>query len=125
MTAAESTIESQSRRRLLRRGLQLEYATLGWNTVEIGFLIGAAFAARSVALAGFAFDSMIEIFASVVVVGQLRGHEDPVSERRALRRIGIAFLGLAIYIAVQSIFSIALDIRPDSSPLACRSLPRS
>jgi hypothetical protein len=25
--------------RLTRRGLRLEYATLGWNVIEIGFLI--------------------------------------------------------------------------------------
>lgn len=51
----------QRRAALRRRGLRLEYATLGWNVVEIGFLIAAAIAARSVALAGFALDSIIEI----------------------------------------------------------------
>ena len=62
---------------LTQRGLYLEYATLGWNVVEIGFLLYAAVVARSVALAGFALDSVIEIFASVVVVWQLRGDVDP------------------------------------------------
>ena len=49
----------------MRRGLRLEYATLGWNVLEIGFLAFAAVMARSVALAGFALDSCIEIFASL------------------------------------------------------------
>ena len=104
------------RSRLLRRGLRLEYATLGWNAVEIGFLVAAAVSARSVALAGFAFDSCIEIFASMVVVRQLRGTVDSGRERRAVRMIGVAFFALAVYIVVQSAVSLALDIRPDSSP---------
>ena len=56
---------------LLKRGLVLEYITLGWNVVGVVIVVLAAFAARSVALAGFGLDSLIEIFASVVVVWQL------------------------------------------------------
>jgi divalent metal cation (Fe/Co/Zn/Cd) transporter len=102
---------------LIRRGLRLEYATLGWNVVEIGFLVYAAVHARSVALAGFALDSVIEIFASVVVVWQLRGDIDPERERRAERLIGVAFLALAIYLIGQTVVTLALDVRPESSPL--------
>jgi divalent metal cation (Fe/Co/Zn/Cd) transporter len=102
---------------LTQRGLRLEYATLGWNIVEIAFLLYAAVVARSVALAGFALDSVIEIFASVVVVWQLRGDVDPEREGRAERLIGIAFLALAIYLIGQTIVTLALGVRPDSSPL--------
>jgi divalent metal cation (Fe/Co/Zn/Cd) transporter len=109
--------ETAERRRLRRRGLRLEYATLGWNVVEIGFLIAAAVAARSVALAGFALDSFIEIFASIVVVWQLKGTATRDRERRAVRLIGLAFFGLAIYITVQAAVTLALDVRPDSSAL--------
>ena len=70
------------RSRLLRRGLRLEYATLGWNVLEIGFLGFAAIMARSVALAGFALDSCIEIFDSLVVVWHLTGLENPDLELR-------------------------------------------
>jgi hypothetical protein len=41
--------------------LALEYATPGWNVVAVGVLGFAAVAARSVALAGFGLDSLIEI----------------------------------------------------------------
>src|SRR4029453_14090987 len=102
---------------LTRRGLTLEYATLGWNVVEIGFLITAAIDARSVALAGFALDSGIEIFASLVVVRELKGVSDERTEQRAMRRIGLAFLALAAYIAAQTVATLAADIRPESSPL--------
>lgn len=102
--------------RLLRRGLYLEYATLGWNVVEIGFLVAAAIAARSVALAGFAVDSFIEIFASVVVVWHLRGTAGGERERRAVRLIGLAFLGLAVFIVLQSAATLIAGVRPEASP---------
>ena len=72
-------------RMLLRRGLMLEYATLGWNVVGAVILILAAAAASSVALAGFGVDSLIEIVASAVVVWQLKGEQGSGRERRALR----------------------------------------
>jgi hypothetical protein len=46
---------------LLRRGLRLEYTTLGWNVVGSAVVIAAAVTARSVALAGFGLDSLGEI----------------------------------------------------------------
>ena len=107
----------QRRAVLRRRGLHLEYATLGWNVVEIGFLVAAAIAARSVALAGFAIDSIIEIFASIVVVWNLSGTADEHDERRAVRLIGIAFFGLAAYIGIQSVVTLTLGIRPNTSIL--------
>src|SRR3954451_15683146 len=60
---------------LLRRGLRLEYATLAWNVAGVGVLAVAAVSARSVALAAFGLDSLIEILASAVVVWQLRGDD--------------------------------------------------
>jgi divalent metal cation (Fe/Co/Zn/Cd) transporter len=101
---------------LLRRGLRLEYATLGWNVVEIGFLVAAAVGARSVALAGFAADSFIEIFASIVVVRQLKGAASTTRDQRALRSIGVAFFLLALYVVVQAVVTLSLGIRPEASP---------
>jgi hypothetical protein len=45
---------------LLKRGLWLEYVTLGWNVVGCWIVLGAAIAARSVALAGFGIDSVMK-----------------------------------------------------------------
>ena len=60
---------------LLRRGRVLEGITLGWNVAGIVVLAVAAVAARSVALAGFGLDSLIEIEigASAVVLWELSG----------------------------------------------------
>ena len=102
---------------LLRRGLMLEYATLGWNAVGVIVLAVSAIAAGSVALAGFGVDSLIEIVASAVVVWQLKGEQGSDRERLALRIIAIAFVLLAIYIAVQSAIAFTSDTRPGHSTL--------
>ena len=101
---------------LLRRGLALEYATLGWNVVGIMVLADAAIAARSVALAGFGLDSLIEIGASTVVLWELSGTGER-RQRTALRLIGAAFALLAAYLLVQSSWVLAAGLRPHHSPL--------
>jgi divalent metal cation (Fe/Co/Zn/Cd) transporter len=106
----------RSPNRLLRRGLRLEYATLGWNVAGSAVVLAAAVAARSVALAGFGLDSLIEILASAVVVWQLRGAAER-REQRALRIIGWAFLALAAYIAAQSAYTLAAAAKPHHSPV--------
>jgi divalent metal cation (Fe/Co/Zn/Cd) transporter len=58
---------------LVRRGFILEYLTLAWNVGGIVVLAIAAISARSVALAGFGLDSLIEIGASTVVIWELSG----------------------------------------------------
>jgi divalent metal cation (Fe/Co/Zn/Cd) transporter len=102
---------------LRRRGLRLEYATLAWNVVGSVLVLAAAVTARSVALAGFGLDSLIEILASLVVVWQLQGMHAVERERRALRIIGIAFLLLAVYIAAQSAYVFATEAHPNHSLL--------
>ena len=72
--------------------------------------------ARSVALAGFGLDSLIEIGASTVVLWDLA---DVAQERRqrAMRLIGFAFVGLAVYLAIQSTVVLAFSFPPRHSPL--------
>jgi len=103
------------RQRLLRRGLALEWATLGWNIVGLGVLAVAAVAARSVALAGFGIDSLIEIAASTVVVWELTGSGDRYRQQLALRIIGWAFVVLAGYLLVQAVVVLASRFHPGTS----------
>jgi len=69
-----------------------------------------------VALAGFGLDSLIEIFASMVVVWQLTG-AGKEREQRALRLIGLAFLALAVYLVGQLLLIVVARIHPAPSPL--------
>ncbi|MGV9248119.1 hypothetical protein [Streptomyces sp. NPDC003710] len=82
-----TSTDDAARQLLIRRGFALEYATLGWNVIGIVVLAIATIAARSVALAGFGLDSLIEIGASTVVIWELSGSGED-RQRRALRLIG-------------------------------------
>ena len=100
--------------KLLRRGRRLEYLTLSWNVVGVGVLAVAAWRARSLALAGFGLDSLIEILASAVVVWQLTG-TGRGRERTALRIISISFALLCLYVVAQAIVVLVSRMRPQPS----------
>lgn len=111
-----SHLDEAARRTLLRRGFALEYATLVWNVVGIVVLAAAAIAAKSVALAGFGLDSLIEIGASLVVIWELSG-TGAARRRKALRLIGAAFGALGVYLTVQSTLVLVAGFHPEPSPL--------
>jgi Cation efflux family len=96
---------------MVRRGFVLEGITLAWNVVGVVVLAVSALASRSVALAGFALDSFVEIAASTVVIWELSGGGDE-RRRAALRLIGTAFVLLAVYLAAQSSFALIAGHRP-------------
>ena len=104
------------RNQLLARGRLLELVTLGWNVVGIFVLAIAAVSARSVALAGFGLDSLIEIGASTVVLWELAEVEE-IRQQRAMRLIGGAFVALALYLAVQSTVVLVVGFHPHHSTL--------
>jgi divalent metal cation (Fe/Co/Zn/Cd) transporter len=106
-----ASADSGTRGVLLRRGFALEYMTLAWNVVGVVVLAIAAVAARSVALAGFGLDSVIEIGASMVVVWELSG-TGAARQRRGLQLIGTAFAALAVYLLVQSTVVLAVGYHP-------------
>ncbi|SRR5581483_5168827 len=112
---AVSHLDSAQRSALLRRGLTLEYLTLGWNVVGVIVLAIAAIRAGSVALAGFGLDSLVEIGASTVVVWQLT-NSGGTRERTAMHLIGGGFIAIAIYVAAQAAFILAAGGRPAASP---------
>ena len=101
---------------MVRRGFALEWLTLGWNVVGIVILAIGAATARSVALAGFGLDSLIEIGASTVVIWELSG-TGADRQRRGLRLIGAAFAALAVYLLVQSTVVLAAGYHPRHSVL--------
>jgi divalent metal cation (Fe/Co/Zn/Cd) transporter len=111
-----ATVDDATRAALLRRGFALEYVTLAWNVVGIIVLAIAAVLARSVALAGFGLDSLIEIGASTVVIWELSG-TGADRQRRGLRLIGYAFAALAAYLLVQCTVVLVTGYHPRHSVL--------
>jgi divalent metal cation (Fe/Co/Zn/Cd) transporter len=85
--------------------------------VEGGVAIAAGIVAGSVALIGFGLDSVIEGFASLVIVWRFTGariHSD-AAERRAQKLVAIQFFVLAPYVAIESVRALAGGERPDES----------
>jgi divalent metal cation (Fe/Co/Zn/Cd) transporter len=99
---------------LLRRGLNLEYVTLSWNVVGSAIVIAAGTRVGSVALTGFGLDSLIEIFASVVVVWQLTAINRR-NERLSLRLISVAFFLLSAFVLTRTALALAEQSRPEKS----------
>lgn len=109
-----------TREELQRRALRLEYATIAWNIGEAFLTIGLGIAAGSLALIGFGSDSVIEVFASLVVVWHIRpGHEAdrPERTRRALRLVAVAFVTLAAVLAVLAARDLLTGRRAGESPI--------
>jgi len=115
------TAASADRGTLVRRGLLLNYATALYNSLEAIIALGAGFAAGSVALVGFGFDSVIEVSASAAALWRLHTDADHARRERneliTLRLVGISFLALAIYVAVGAVRALLSREPPGESPV--------
>jgi divalent metal cation (Fe/Co/Zn/Cd) transporter len=105
---------------LVRRGLRLEYITVGWNIVEGAVSVGAALLAGSVALLGFGIDSLVETASGAILIWRLRAerglrdHEEIERlDRRARKLVAVSLFALAAYIAVDAGVSLVGRERPE------------
>ena len=88
--------------------------------MEVVVTITLGIQARSLALVAFGLDSIVEIFASTVVIRNLSDDRPDPSDRRihrSLRLISVAFWVLAAFLCAASIRGLVLANRPSSSPL--------
>ena len=98
---------------IVRRGRRLEYLTIGWNSLEAIISIGAGIVAGSIALVGFGFDSVIEVSSGAVLLWRLVSGEH--REQLALKLVGISFLALAAYIAIDAVTTLWFREAPEKS----------
>ncbi len=113
--------ETASRDALVRRGLVLNYATIGYNAIEAVLSILAGVIAGSVALIGFGLDSIIEVASGVAALWRLRSDVDAArresAERAALKVIGLTFLALAAYVTYEGAKTLWMRELPSRSIL--------
>src|SRR6266566_4917357 len=119
-----------NRQAFARRGRQLEYFTIAWNTLEglVAVIFGAV--AGSVSLVGFGIDSFIEVTSGSALLWRMSvdadEHRRERNERRALQIVGVCFLCLAAYITYESAADLWSKRAPEHSIpgilLACVSL---
>ena len=108
---------AEPRRATEQRAVRLEWVTVGWNVAEVGVTIGLGVAAGSLALVAFGLDSVVEIFASLVVLWQLHG--DTASSARVargLRLVAVSFALLGLFLLVTAGLRLAAGATPDESP---------
>jgi divalent metal cation (Fe/Co/Zn/Cd) transporter len=113
------TAEVMDRPALIRRGKLLEYATIGYNSLEGIVAIAAGLLAGSVALVGFGFDSVIEVISGATLLWRLYADVDEERrefvEQRALRIVGWSLLLLAAYVTFDAGKAIIRREPPDES----------
>ena len=113
--AAEAFTRSQQ----LQRGILLEYLTIAWNVLEGLVALGSGVVSGSIALIGFGIDSFIETSSGGVLLWRLRAERQGQSaedvERTALKLVGISFMLLAAYVALDSIKSLIGKEAPERS----------
>lgn len=108
-----------TRQRDLRRGIRLEYLTVGWNLLEGLIAVASGTVAGSIALVGFGIDSFIETSSGAVLLWRLRsehaGGDAERVERRALKLVGASFLLLAGYVAIDAAVALWKKEVPERS----------
>ena len=114
---------------LVRRGIRLNYLTIGYNSVEAVVSLSAGLVAGSVALMSFGIDSAIEVTAAGAAQFRLRADSNPQrrenAERWTHRLIGMSFLFLALYVLVDAARSLWLREPPQASRIGVAILAAS
>jgi cation diffusion facilitator family transporter len=109
----------QDRGSYVQRGLALEYITIAYNSLEGLIAIIAGLLAGSIALIGFGADSVIEVASGLGLVWRLRMDADPAGRERAervsLSIVGVCFVALAAYVAVEAIIALLRSEAPERS----------
>jgi divalent metal cation (Fe/Co/Zn/Cd) transporter len=114
--ASDPKDDSSARAAAVRAGRRLEYFTLGWNLIEAAIAVGAGLAAGSIALVGFGVDSVIESISGSVLLWRLQAHQaGERRERLALKLVGVSFLLLAAYVAIDAAKTLLQREAPHAS----------
>lgn len=104
----------------LVRGLRLEYFSITWNVLESVIGIVAGILSGSVALIGFALDSVVESSSAGILIWRLRSERTGTrsaesAEKLAVRLVAAAFFLLAGYVAIRAVTHLVRQIHPEES----------
>ena len=108
--------------KLYRKGLFLEYFTVGYNIIEAFVSIVFGSIANSIALIGFGLDSVVESLSGLVLIWRLRQHgkipeaEEERIEKKATRIVALTFFVLGSYVLFQSLKKLIGKEISDPSP---------
>jgi divalent metal cation (Fe/Co/Zn/Cd) transporter len=118
MSATAAPVITRSRySELARRVKLLSWLSLAWMTIEGAVAIAAGAVAGSIALIGFGLDSVIEGFASVIIIWRFTGARvfSEAAEQRAQKLVALQFFVLAPYVGIESVRALVTGEHPDVS----------
>jgi divalent metal cation (Fe/Co/Zn/Cd) transporter len=100
-----------------RRARLLSWLSLAWMGAEGAIAITAGVLAGSIALLSFGLDSVIEGFASLVIVWRFTGSRllSHAAEERAQKLVAVQFFLLAPYVTFEAVHRLIAGERPESS----------
>lgn len=107
--------------KLYKKGLHLEYFTVGYNIAEAAVSIVFGTIANSIALVGFGLDSIVESLSGFVLIWRLRQHgkisetEEKRVEEKAMKFVALTFFILGAYILFQSLKKLIQSEAPEPS----------
>ncbi len=107
--------------KLYKKGLILEYFTVGYNIIEAIVSIWFGKIANSIALIGFGLDSIVESFSGIILIWRLSKHkkvskiEEEKTEKKAVFLVGITFFILGCYVLIESIKKLITGDIPEQS----------
>jgi divalent metal cation (Fe/Co/Zn/Cd) transporter len=103
----------------VRRARFLNRFTLAYNAVEGAVALAAGIVAGSVSLVGFGLDSVIEVWASLILTWRLAAERrsgcTQATDRRATRAVAVSFLALALYVAADATSRLVDGARPETT----------
>lgn len=106
---------------LYKKGLKLEYFTVGYNFLEAAASLIFGGIAASIALIGFGLDSIVESLSGIILIWRLskgmnlEKEQEEKIERRATRFVAITFFILGIYVFIQAIRTLANNEPPEET----------
>jgi divalent metal cation (Fe/Co/Zn/Cd) transporter len=117
-------MDTTSRRAAVALGIRLEFATVVWMAAEAAIALIAGLMARSVLLAAFGFDSVIELASGLVLLWRLSvesrgGGVERVerAEHATARASAALLLALCAFIVVSSAVGLLAGFKPEGSVL--------
>jgi divalent metal cation (Fe/Co/Zn/Cd) transporter len=115
------SVQDIPQNKLYKKGLHLEYFTVGYNIVEAVLSILFGSLAKSIALVGFGLDSIVESLSGMILIWRLRQHgkiseeEEERIEKGAQKFVAMTFFILGLYVLFQSVKKLIFKEIPDPS----------
>jgi divalent metal cation (Fe/Co/Zn/Cd) transporter len=104
-----------------KKGISLEYFTIGYNVFEAVASMVFGFLAGSIALVGFGLDSVVESLSGFILLWRLKKHESLTEEeeekveRKAIRFVAVTFFILGAFVLFESVKKLLYAEIPEPS----------